>query len=127
MERFCITLDQAKRLEELGAFSKFGEGLVSWYVVHHKRGEDTVHFNYVPTPYDHLPVDAYEAYHVGELLEILPNEIDDGSGNYFLTKRGQLRGYLSPDNRWLVQIQGTQSEAEAFGQLLIYLLENNLI
>ena len=67
-------------------------------------------------------------YYIGELLEILPNEIDNGSHNFFLTKRGQLRGYSTVDGKhWLFCVQGTRTDAEAFGEVLIYLLEKNLI
>ena len=136
MEQYCITLEQVKKLKDLGfegdsefmwmQFRNISSPPDQRYLVH-----AVVEPSHLQEDYEergHLvDLEFFPAYHVGELLELLPNEIDEGTGNYFLTKRGQLRGYLSLDNRWLVEVQGTKPEAEAFGDLLIYLLESKLI
>jgi hypothetical protein len=135
MEKYCITLEQAKGLLELGAFARFGESQYSWFVpsgeVYNEKDtfvSQSLKQTYIPNYI------TYPAYHVGELGEILPNEIDDGTGNYFFTKSGQHHAYKDVTGRILrakngqpIEDQGIKPEAEARGNLLICLLENNLI
>lgn len=83
MERFCITLEQAKRLKELG-FERFS---TYWWVNLFGEFGLTDLCSFINEAEEKCP-----AFHVGELLEIMPNEIDDGSGNYFLTKNGSIKG-----------------------------------
>jgi len=67
------------------------------------------------------------AYTVAESWDILPNEIDNGKGNYFKTIEGQRGGYKSVTGEWLFEIQGTMLLSERLAKMLIYLAENNLI
>lgn len=125
MVNYVITLDQAKRLVELG-FKQ--DSMIFWFEFKRETClifKDTEEF--LDRDYLTELKGYYPAYHVGELLEILPNEIDNGEGNYFLTKQGQVRGYRTVTDQWLIQIQGSRTEAEAFGQILIYLLENKIL
>lgn len=113
MEEYCITLEQAKRLVELG-FEKdcqfrwkdyLGEG-DTWYI-----SDSMVHDNEGAIP----------AYHVGELGGMLP----EGTSSFQF------------DNKWYTNCEagGEQilsypsepTEAQARGALLIYLRENNLL
>lgn len=124
MEKYCISLEQAKKLEGLGASAKFGRSQFEWCVVHHTSKEDSVHFDGVPTPYDHLPIDAYDAYHVGELGEILPDAYSDVI--YRSLDRWIFKSW--EPHTALLEFEGEWStEAQARGALLIYLLEHNLL
>ena len=64
------------------------------------------------------------AFTACELDRILPNEIDDGTGNYFIYRSGKFWGYRDPDGRFLVELQGTKPLAEKMGDLLLWLYEN---
>lgn len=112
MEKYCISLPQAKRLVELGfeRESQWGWandapfGKDEWYV----------------TNYD--PVFLYPAYHVGELGEILGHR----SGFILAREDGKWLPYYSkPGLPMWEELHDT--EAQAKGALLIYLLENGLI
>jgi hypothetical protein len=118
MEKYCITLEQARELFELGASVKFGGSVQSWYEITRKNGEVITQFDYIPSVFDHLPFVAYPAYNVGELGKILD------IGTNFV--------YKSSERGWgAVLEEGDEvyfpTEAQARGDLLIHLLENNLI
>jgi hypothetical protein len=120
MEKYCITLDQAKRLYELGASVKFEKSENVWVKTVDESGNNQCYLNFIPwgAP-SGLPSGYYPAYHVGELGEILGNYIDSV---IFYSK-----------NQWsithprLVHDFSFPTEAQARGQLLIHLLENNLL
>jgi hypothetical protein len=106
MEKYCITLDQSKRLVELG-FEK--DSYFVWYA-------DAFTGNYtleLGRDYFGLP-----AYHVGQLGEILKNdaiifiEFDDTTWNVFRS------------GLWIGKYP---TEAQARGALLIFLLEAKLL
>ena len=59
-----------------------------------------------------------------ELGEVLPNEIDDGTGNYFLFKSGHLYGYRDCARRFLFELQGQRNVTEAFGRIALWAKEN---
>jgi hypothetical protein len=120
MEKYCITLEQAKRLVELG-FSKSCEYS---YRPHWAHGTLEILKN---AEYGN---GLYPAYHVGELGEIIspwafdiivrlnPDLEDIGLG-WALSYPDQV------DFRGICKDYPT--EAQARGALLIYLLENQLI
>ena len=64
------------------------------------------------------------AFTACELDKLLPNEIDDGTGNFFIYRSGKFWGYRDPDGRFLVELQGTKPLAEKMGDLLLLLYEN---
>jgi hypothetical protein len=124
MEQYCITLEQAKRLKELG-FKK--DSLYGWA----NEGADGPgrKDEWFVTNYD--PVIDYQAYTVGELGEILPDHITTDEGVYYLgTAKYEDAGwamiYKTDDDSCLTRADG-DTEAEARGNLLIYLLESKLI
>ena len=122
IEDQVCSLENAKRLKELGVKRES-------YFLHCKPF--ICIRSYVKERWafglDHSGHDVYPAYTVAELGEMLPNEIDDGTGNYFIFQSGQLRGYRDVTGRWLLELQGTRKETDARAMMLIWLLENNYI
>ena len=116
MERFCITLEQAKRLKELGFV---GGSIHVWYEVDSADKGTLTFFNQIPTPFDHRPIKMWWAYSVGELGEMLKGEVSQIQFDPVL-------------NDWEFQARRDeyltfQTEAQARGALLLYLLESKLI
>lgn len=116
MEKYCISLPQAKRLVELGfeRESQWGWandapfGKDKWYVTNYN------------------PAFLYPAYHVGELGEILPARIED---YYLIIEKnvGEWYCWYDNDTNSGFDFIREKTEAQARGRLLIYLLENGLI
>ena len=118
MEQYCITLEQAKKLKELGFVR---ESEFEWYEVESADKGVLTFFNDIPSMFDHRHCIFYQAYHVGELGEFLRDwvldidpEFIEGAKVWFIT-----------NNEVAQQVHPT--EAQARGALLIYLLENKLI
>ena len=116
MEKYCISLPQAKRLRELGFWE---ESRYAWQEEKAYPG----HFFLVDiakTGYDPEYFIYYPAYHVGELGEILEHWLgviryeEDWVVDHWTERGGELKVRLI-------------TEAQARGRLLIYLLENGLI
>lgn len=119
MEQYCITLQQAKRLSELG----FDEGSDFFWQEEIAYPENAVLIEgkEIPIGIDASAFNIYPAYHVGELGDILRDwvldidpEFIEGDKVWFITNNEVPR-----------QVHPT--EAQARGALLIHLIENKLI
>jgi hypothetical protein len=129
LESQVCSLDQGRQLFQLGI--SLGAFFQWWYTeIDTRDGKDhTVYLRTVledPTSKNTI---TFPAYSLAELMAMLPNEIDTGADNYFLTKEGQVRGYISVRymsvrKPWLIEIQGTRTEADAMATLLIWALES---
>lgn len=127
MERYCISLEQAKKLWELGYSAGFG---AQWYWI-------IIDGSPVLTDYGPIVNDTdgrYPAWHVGELGEILPAYLDKGCDTFYLElakyDTGFAYAYLDKceiSAGYLVQEQFGATEAQARGALLINLVEEGLI
>jgi hypothetical protein len=115
------TLEQAKRLKELGISQ---ESYLYHYffdnVPRNVSGVWRLHHEYYGR-FEH-----YSAFNVAELGVMLPNELDLSNGNYFFTKKGLLHTYEEVTGVILKEWQGTELEAIRRAEILIDLLENNL-
>ena len=120
LEQQVVSLEIAKRLKELGveqesyllwAMTEFG----NWLVMNHHQAE-----NYKQ---------RFPAYTVAELGEMLPDKFD-----------GYMFGYNPSIKKWWVQppyenpedkendiIINADTEADARGKMLIYLIDNGLL
>ena len=127
MERYCITLLQAKRLVELG----FDQGSDYFWLEEKAYPDNAILMEdeEIPIGVDAPAFNVYMAYHVGELGEILPQVIKHSGESWAL-------GFDRIGLRWAYYYQQfdqdsayveASTEAEARGALLIYLLENKLI
>jgi hypothetical protein len=132
LENQVITLEQAKRLKELGitALATFyfveNYGLIPRMIYDGYGGyeENETVTNALDGIYKNY---CYPAFTVAELGVMLPSEVRTGSGGY-----GGLVYVFNPlgnrlDNCEDFNYSDYTSEAEARGSMLIYLLENNLI
>lgn len=117
MENYCITLDQAKRLQELG----FEAPCQYWYVLYND-------IDPFLTAYGSIINDGlikYRAYHVGELGEILTEHcegvvyVEPGNWNAFIGLDA-----TEEDEGWPDMFP---TEAQARGALLLYLLKKELL
>lgn len=134
--RYCCTLQQSKRLRELGVdapsmFYHYKVGIDQWSIAYSKGlGEDT-----------------YPAYTVGELGEMLPYRIWVGDKMYVQTiikvdSSWHKAGYNTKGSYWyqyehlnsdrLLEVLGNYqkefpTQAQSAADMLIHLLENNLI
>lgn len=117
MEKFCISLEQAKKLYEFGYHPSIEDTESQFWWVIYSGMEPLL------TEHRSLLNDAevkYPAYHVGELGEILKDWIED------------IGHTSSKENPWEIlnlNIRGSfyDSEAKARGAYLIYLLEKKII
>lgn len=121
MEKYCITLQQAKRLEELGASTKFDLKSQYWWI---EWAFDDDPFLTDSNSIINDSTGKTPAYHVGELGEILHDSYSDiiykSLNRWFFKSWVPQATNLNLQGEW-------PTEAQARGALLIYLLENNLI
>ena len=121
MERFVITLEQAKKLKELG-FK--GQPILHWYEITTYIGKVVPHLDYTSV-YDHSQTISYPAYTVGELGEMLRHWVLNIEP--YLNQDPIDKSWVIVDSPW--ELVGNQfpTEAQARGALLIHLIENKLI
>jgi hypothetical protein len=132
------TLEQAKRLKELGIiqqsyFAHFCpcETGLKWLsnsesFVGVKAERKTYYHTTKKDEESLIEQHIYSAFNVAELGVMLPNELDLSDGNYFFTKKGLLHTYEEVTGVILKEWQGTELEAIRRAEILIDLLENNL-
>ena len=114
MQDQCITLDQAKRLAELGVIEK---SICVWYVPSMKEYQPYVQF---ARPADNSNSNFFRAYTVAELGVMLPT---------LGIKRYKSNNGRGSDYYWLEyqsQDWSDLNEASLLAKVLIYLLEENM-
>lgn len=130
MERYCITLEQAKRLVELGLdrpcgfvwlqFRNISSPPDQHHLVHTVLESVLDACGYEDREYLE-DLEMYSAYHVGELGDLLPEDVRtyryDGLWSVYFPVDGIMELFK----------ESYPTEAQARGALLIYLIENKLI
>ncbi len=137
IENAVSDFKQSKKLKELGVTQKSFNG---WIKVTNKENRKAEYYTYlkdkcvaeiiqaqIEKDGTKSSIEYYSSFGVAELGVMLPNEIDDGTGNYFFTKGGLLHTYQSVNGKVLMEWQGTELEAIRRAEMLIDLLESKLI
>jgi len=125
LENQVVSWKIAKRLKELEV-KQYDNSLFYWvlaaYAGSPKQGDTISYLIYGRPISEQYEVDNACAYTVAELGELLPDGYATTliKGKYFM-------GSIKLDHKWATTGIMTDTEANARGKMLIYLLENNLI
>jgi hypothetical protein len=132
LEQQVVSLELAKKLKKLGV-----EQISIFTWVLKKDPEHMKDFELIQYPVSKLVREAYSAFTVAELGEMLPSDIEavvdfngesteyDSVGSAYNTRKIQ--------DKWLCEdifeehTEEAETEADARAKILIYLLENKLI